>query len=181
MYRELIAKLKKKGVEFTNGLTCQEIANMERQYQISFPTEIQKFYSIELPISHGFYNWKDFSKENVGFIKCQLSRPFEDLKEYVDEIDWCEDWEEEPDARDERNKLLIEKINMAPRLFPVYSHRYIACLDSESNPVFSIHGTDIIYYGENLLSYFEIEFGYKEYSEIKMENIITVPFWSDLI
>lgn len=49
------------------------------------------------------------------------------------------------------------------------------------NPIMSVHQTDIIYYGENLLSYLLVEFGLKEHEDIDFENIKYIPFWSDII
>lgn len=54
----------------------------------------------------------------------------------------------------EKRKIIIEKIRSASKLIPIYSHRYLASIEVNQNPVFSIFGTDVIYYGENLLSYF---------------------------
>ena len=49
-----------------------------------------------------------------------------------------------------------------PKLIPIYSSRYIPESPKETgNPVFSVYQTDIIYYGFDLLSYFENEFKIK--------------------
>lgn len=48
-------------------------------------------------------------------------------------------------------------------------------------PVISVHGVDIIYYGENLEDYFEVEFGEKEQDEINFERISPIPFWSEIM
>lgn len=51
----------------------------------------------------------------------------------------------------------------------------------ENPPVISVHGTDIIFYGENLEEYFKIEFGEKKHAEIDCQVIKPIPFWSDII
>ncbi len=44
-------------------------------------------------------------------------------------------------------------------MIPVFSHRYLPDDPNEAgNPVFSVYQTDIIYYGADLLDYFENEF-----------------------
>lgn len=48
-------------------------------------------------------------------------------------------------------------------------------------PVISIHDLDIIYYGENLEDYFNIEFGKKTQDAIRFQNITPIPFWSDIM
>ena len=71
--------------------------------------------------------------------------------------------------------------NMAPKLVPIFSHRYIPFIPNDLNiPIFSIVQSDIIYYGRNLISYLEVEFKLKQYNN----NDITgkyIDFWSDFI
>jgi hypothetical protein len=99
----------------------------------------------------------------------------------IDDIYWCDEWGEEPIESKEKRKLIIDKIRCAPKLIPIYSHRYLASIEVNQNPVFSIAGADVIYYGENLLSYYLIEFGLKQYDTMKCESISHIPFWSDLL
>lgn len=59
----------------------------------------------------------------------------------------------------------MERYYKAPKLVPIYSHRYMPFITEDDNiPVFSIMQSDIIYYGENLISYLEVEFGFKKYN-----------------
>ena len=52
-------------------------------------------------------------------------------------------------------------VSEAPVLIPICSHRYIPAEPFESgNPVFSVHQTDIIYYGADLMDYLQNEFSY---------------------
>ena len=181
MYNELILALRKKGITFDKGLSENEIENIETEYEICFPKQLKKFYSIALPISEGFYNWRDKGKENVNFIKSIMVKPSIDLIDEIDEIYWCDGWGEEPAGLEEKKEILINLFNDAPKLIPIYSHRFLSSIEVEYNPVFSIHGTDVIYYGENLYTYLEIEFGLKEYSKMNCDNISYIPFWSDLL
>jgi hypothetical protein len=181
MYKKLISFLKDKGVIIEKGLSESDIIYIEKEYQISFPEEWKQFYSIGLPISKGFYNWRNSRSENIKYIKEIINTPVTGLLENIDDIYWCDEWGEEPKEMEERRKIIIEKMRSAPKLIPIYSHRYLACIEVKQNPVFSICGTDVIYYGENLLSYFETEFGFKEYDTMNCDNISYIPFWSDMI
>lgn len=68
----------------------------------------------------------------------------------------------------------------APKLIPIYAHRYIPFIpNSEETHVFSIMGSDIICYGENLISYLETEFKIKDYDNSMRCKY--VDFWSDLL
>lgn len=63
----------------------------------------------------------------------------------------------------------------------VDEYEYPSTPAQQGNPIFSVHQTDIIYYGENSSQYLLIEFGLRPYPEINYEYIVDVPFWSDLI
>ncbi len=65
-------------------------------------------------------------------------------------------------------------------MIPVFSHRYIPsepCLPG--NPVFSIMGTDILYYGYDLTSYFFAEFQVPAPAVTAMVPR-HIAFWSEL-
>ncbi len=69
----------------------------------------------------------------------------------------------------------------APKLIPVYAHRYVAEIDGKELPVFSICGTDLIYYARDIADYFLIEFHEKENDIVMNDEVRYVPFWSDLL
>ena len=177
---ELLTLLKTKGIEFDKGLNQAEFSKIKEVYGIEFPSELKEFYSTILPISKNFYNWRDFSSENVNKIKGALKRPFDDIYEMAEEVYWCEDWGVEPDIN-ERTSVVRQKLEKAPKLIPIFLHRYMPMLSKENVPVISVCNTDIIYYGENLVSYLEIEFGDRKQSDIEFNKIEHVPFWSDLL
>lgn len=182
MYQEIIDKMKKKDVIFSSGLNETDLRKIQQIYEIMLPQELIEFYSLALPVSMGFYNWKDFSLSNIEHIKSAIKRPENDLIELVDEIYWCDDWGEEPLDENEKAEIINDLLKKAPKLIPIFKHRYLPFYaDNKSNPVFSIHGTDVIYYGDGLLSYLQIEFGLKNYNEIDYSMIPHVPFWSDLL
>lgn len=64
---------------------------------------------------------------------------------------------------------------------PIYAHRYMPMVLDENPPIISIHDIDIIYYGEDLEDYFNIEFGKKTQDRIEFQNITPIPFWSDIM
>jgi hypothetical protein len=75
-----------------------------------------------------------------------------------------------------------QQYDKAPILIPIYFHRYIPSEPYEKgNPVYSVHQTDIIYYGENLESYFQIQFGKGRQEEMKHKNIKEIRFWRDIV
>ncbi len=162
MFKEMIEKMKNKHVIFDSGLTEEEIKSIEEIYHIEFPKSLRDLIQYALPISEGFYNWRNISSENIELIKRVMEMPYEAIRENpVDNI-------------------ILEKLAKAPRLIPIYSHRYIPEKSGDDPPVFSVHGLDIIYYGRDLYDYLEIEFfngkGSRDLSEFP-----NIPFWSDLL
>ena len=181
MYEESIKLLKLHGVEFETGLTIQEITKIEDVYKIKFPNSLKKFLMMALPISMGFYNWRNLEQDNVMFIKKIVNRPIEDVDELAEEVYWCDDWGEEPTNEMDIALIVRERLKSAPKLIPIYGHRYIPMTQEDNPPIISIHDIDIIYYGQNLEDYFKVEFGEKEQGKIDFKNINPIPFWSDIM
>lgn len=182
-YQEIVSKLITKGVLFDRAMSLFEIEETEKLYNISFPVELKRLFFVGLPVSKGFCNWRDIHNENVQRIKDVLNMPIKGLIFDIENSDfWCEDWGAKPtDIRDARN-ILLEHYNKAPKMIPVYAHRYMPFIPKEIViPVFSIMQSDIIYYGTNLVSYLEIEFGFRQYNELTHANFRHVDFWSDLL
>jgi len=172
--------LQSKGIQFDNGLSIDEIKQIEQLYEIVFPEELKSLYMSFLPISNGFYLWRDFSSSNIQSIRNMIEMPFKEMENEINDIEWSENWGEEPLGY-ERNEKIRQKLKTAPKLIPIYFHRYIASGNLECSPVFSVHGTDIIYYGENLNQYLEIEFAGRPYEDIDYKQIHQIPFWSEII
>lgn len=181
MYRDLINKLKIKGVGFDKGLTGEEILKIENIYQIIFPEELKDFYKRALPITDGFYNWRKFSLENINYIKNTMTSFKNDILKYSDEIDWCLSWGKEPNDITMRRNYISSAVKKAPTMIPIFKHRALAAINIKNNPVFSIMGTDIICYGKNITEYFENEFHIKEKHFSTPNKFGYVPFWSDLL
>lgn len=180
MYEDILQLLTEKEVLIEPGLTAEEIGIIEQIYNIYFPESLKVFLLQVLPISKGFYNWRDFSDNNIVKIKKAIACPKEMVYEVADEVYWCEQWGKEPDDADGFIKEVRKRLEKAPKLIPVYGHRYMP-MDGCNPPILSIHGVDIIYYGQDLRDYFKVEFGSKKQSEIDFERIPNVPFWSDIM
>ena len=181
MYEGIIDQLKQKGVEFAIGLSDEELCWIEHKYEITFPKDLRSFYKEALPISRGFYNWRDKCNENVLSIKNAMKMPVKGIVENSDEIDWSEEWGEEPSNFNERKKIIENMVLEAPKLIPIFSHRYMASISSESLPIFSIYGTDIICFAKNISDYFLVEFKIKQNSIFMNNEVSYIPFWSDLL
>lgn len=181
MYEDIVNQLRQKGVEFAIGLSDEELCWIEHEYEIVFPEGLKSFYKEALPISNGFYNWRDKRNENVMDIKKVMRIPIQRIVENPEEIDWSEEWGEEPSDSNERKKSIEDMALKAPKLIPIFSHRYMASIRCEKPPIFSIYGTDIIYFAKNIIDYFLIEFKIRENKVFMNNEVSHIPFWSDLL
>lgn len=69
MYLEIIKLLKDRGIKLDAGLTQNELEKIYAIYKIKFPISLKSFLTTALPVSDGFYDWRDFSRGNVTKIK----------------------------------------------------------------------------------------------------------------
>lgn len=179
VYEKSLGLLKGKDIKFEKGLSINEVNEIEKVYRIKFPDSLRNFLMEALPVSRGFYNWRDMSNDNVSFIKDVIKEPLLDVYNMAGEVYCCDEW---GNNKESMAKEVKRRLETAPALLPVFSHRYIPMLEMEKDPpIISIHGVDIIYYGKNLKDYFDIEFGTKNQAEIEFDDIIPIPFWSEIM
>lgn len=181
MYEKTIVLLEQNNIDFEKGLSAEELVQIEKIYNIQFPKSLREFLMAILPISKGFYNWRDTTQDNVNYINKVMQAPFFDLVDLVEEIYWCDGWGIKPREKEIFEKEVKKRLNEAPKLIPIFAHRYMPMIPAENPPILSVCGVDIIYYGENLENYFEIEFGKRKQETIEVCMIEPIPFWSDLI
>ena len=184
--KDIIEKMKKKGIKFDKGLTEEEFEKINNIYGFTFPKEIKEFLSIALPINKGFYNWRDFSDKNVNHIKDFQKTYIEDGFEFdIEKNNLLDDFRKKfPKCKnDEELKIEVLKyLHSSPRLIPFFKHRcFFDGLDNM--PIISFwQPTDMIFYGDDLKDYIEVEFFDKNgTNEIPKEKINKMGIWSDLL
>ena len=165
--------LKEKGIQFDIGLTNSEVKEIETLFGIHFPPDLKLFLQTALPISKSFPNWRlaltnDGEKEDILRL---LNSPLTGMLFDIDNNSfWVKDWGAKPESQEEKHRIAEKNYLLYPKLIPIYSHRFIPSRPLEvDNPIISVHQMDIIYYGYDLLSYFEDEF------EIKLPEISKAP------
>jgi len=182
VYKQLKEALDHVGVQFEDGLTTKEISEIENTYGFKFPPDLIEFIAYALPISERFINWRSEDPINI---KSRLAWPLEGMCfDIKNNAFWVEEWGEKPDNLDEAYEIARKAVSNAPKLIPIFSHRYIPDSPSEEgNPIFSVHQTDIIYYGTNLFNYLDHEFDFGiDKDKQKFEgNFRTIEFWSNLV
>jgi hypothetical protein len=169
------------GVQIDPGLTENEFLRVERRFGFQFPPDLREFLSTGLPVSG---RWVDWRSVDEAAIRKRLEWPIEGICFDIEHnAFWLAEWGARPSNLREAFEVARRAVAEAPVLIPIYSHRYIPAVPSESgNPVFSVYQTDIIYYGADLMDYLQNEFSYHfgraEYSVAKTPR--RIAFWSRL-
>jgi len=102
---------------------------------------------------------------------------------HVEHGSWWTEWGEKPTDQRAREKIVRDAVAAAPRLIPIYLHRFIPESPNEpGNPVFSMHGFDTIYYGTTLEEYLAREFrdDRSRPPDPLRGPFRYIPLWSDL-
>lgn len=145
------------GATMERGLSDAEVAAVQVTFDFTFPPDLRQFLQAGLPTGERWPNWALalWSTFEADRIRDMLAWPRDGMLIDVEQNGfWDSAWGVRPDDRAERAGVVTRAVAAAPRLIPIYGHRYIPAEPSASgNPVFSVYQTDIIIYGSNLETY----------------------------
>ncbi|WP_064965754.1 hypothetical protein [Tenacibaculum ovolyticum] len=98
-----------------------------------------------------FYNWNT----DIDNIRRELNYVYEDLlKDTLEHGLWLRSWGTKPESIDDRKKIFTRWYHNAPKLIPIYGHRFVISEPKEmDNTILSIMGSDTIIYGVNMRHY----------------------------
>jgi hypothetical protein len=165
-------------VQFAAGLTDGEVAATESRFSFRFPEDLRELLQTGLPVGPQFPDWR--SGEPAALLDW-LSSPVEGVLFDVEHNSfWLDGWGSRPQKLDDALELAAGILKAAPQLIPIFGHRMMPDEPSSAgNPVFSVHQTDIIYYGFDLADYLRHEFklGGREPWPVQVPHI---AFWGDL-
>lgn len=175
MWLDIIEQLRGQGVDFAPGLSDAEIASIERRFGFRFPPDLRALLQTGLPRGEGFPDWRSGSEEQL---REWLDMPRQGIFFDIEHNDfWLPEWGPSPKALQDALQFADRLLAAAPKLIPICQHRMIPDDPHlEGNPVFSVHQTDIIYYGHDLEDYLRHEFrltGRKPWPE----NLRPIRFW----
>ena len=182
---EILALLRSK-VRLETGLSERELSRAEEIYDFRFPPDLRALLGAALPSSLSedkdnsrFPNWRDVPND---YIQMRMEWGLDGVLFDVEMNDfWVESWNERPVDLGAALQIARREFAAVPKLIPVYGHRFLPCEPCKSgNPVFSVHQTDVIYYGSDLLEYFQNEFSDNYQLKGFGTTIHRIPFWSFL-
>lgn len=163
-----------------SGLTDAEVEQAETRFDLRFPPDLRALLQHGLPTGVGWPNWRDPDAQEE--IAALVDAPYRAMRFDVTHNDvWFRAWGARPEDEAERLPIAFDALAAAPRLVPIYSHRYIPCDPLEAgNPVFSMSQIiDTIYYGNDLADYLAREFGVPRPAwATDVAQLRTIAFWS---
>jgi hypothetical protein len=168
------------GVELAPGLTEAQLLRVEGVLRHSLPPDLRGLLAEFLPIGGHFPNWRD---PESNAIRDWLDAPGEGIASRVRAgLFWWASWGERPTDPRAASDLARVRLADVPRLCPIYSHRYLPLEPPlAGNPVLSVYGTDIVYYGNNLSAYLQHEFRRSGDARQTEREPRRIRFWSDLV
>ena len=179
-WKRLLDEMRERDIVVEDGLTEAETREAEYRFGFRFPLDLRALLQIGLPVGDRFPDWRDGDQERL---RESLDWPLEGMQfDIRDNAFWLAEWGPRPESLDEAFQITAQAVANAPRLVPVYGHRYIPAEPPRAgNPVFSVYQTDIIIYRSDLLSYFAAEFrGVATWHTPPMDPR-PIRFWSELV
>ena len=157
--------------------TDEVFKKIEETYGVVLPHEFKQVYRDLEQLPNGWYNWADFSRENTDCLKKQMEEVMGEMTDEIDDIEWNDNWGECPNTIHEVHHFIKSKMKSAPALMPIVGHRYISCEPTSVSPVFSIVGSEIIYYSASLTDFLK---GKTITQETELTDLTQIAFWSEI-
>jgi hypothetical protein len=163
-----------------------EFARIEGDYGFEFADDHRAFLSVGLPVRKPYEEgqtwekpWPDWRHGDPEELRQHLSFPIDMLLTNVKHGHWRREWGARPDQPDEAVAATRVHLAGVPVMVPVYAHRFLpAGRGTYGHPVLSMWGSDIIYYGVDLLDYIDQDFrGPSPEHGPDWDPRATVPFW----
>jgi hypothetical protein len=163
------------------GLTDDEFARIEQEYEFEFADDHRAFLAAGLPINPAPV-WPNWRYGNPRHLRVRLDAPAEGvLFDVQHNALWHPSWGQRPEGASEAITAARQHLNRAPKMIPVYGHRYLpAGRGNHGHPVLSMYQTDIIVYGTDLADYINQEFG-RWSTRPGWTPPPMAPFWSDFL
>jgi hypothetical protein len=162
-------------IAWTTGYSADELERAQERFRLTFPSDLVALLRDRRPV--GGPDWND-----QAVVRSRLAWPFEGLLSDVEANSlWWPEWGDRPDTPEARAEVLRDVVSGAPRLIPIFSHRYLPATPAiPGNPVFSVYQADVIHYGADLEDYIEREehgWDVRPWPDVIRE----IDFWSELV
>ena len=167
----IVDRLRQADVVLERGLSEAEFERIEHDYEFGFSSVHREFLATVLPLGGGWCDWRHGVRDEFSQA-WQLGGVLFDVEHNVF---WPRSWGPRPADLEAALQVASARLAQVPPLIRLHGHRFLAA--DIPGPVFSVHQTDVVYYGDNLLDYIANEFHVGPRHPTDRPH---VPFWSDL-
>ena len=131
------------------GYSNAELEAAEKKWRFVFPPDYKRFLLKYRPEGDQIVDWVRSKDEEI---QERLDWPLSSILFDIKNGFWIKTWPKKPESIAQRKELTIALISEAPKLIPVFGHRYIPDRPSiNGNPILSVSQLDIIIYGTSCL------------------------------
>ncbi|WP_435974084.1 hypothetical protein [Streptomyces sp. Qhu_M48] len=165
-------------VDVGPGLGAAELGAVEARFGFSFAADHRVLLGTGLPLGGSWPDWRDGDPEELAR---WLEGPADGVLFDVEHSGfWHPSWSPRPSGTDEALRVARAGLAAAPRLVPVFGHRYLpGTAGAWGHPVLSVHQTDVVLYGNDLADYLRREFTGGASSGLTAHA--TADFWSSFV
>jgi len=148
--------LRQAGVLLGAGLSRAERETVEARYGFTFAPDHARLLAAALPSGEGWPDWRHGPEDDL---RRRLDAPVDGVLFDVSVNGfWPASWGARPADPGEAVREARARVLLWPRLVPVRWHRYLGA-GPHGRSVFSVHQTDVICYGVDLLDHLRRELG----------------------
>ena len=174
----LLAAMRGCGAELAPGLTDSQLDRAQDRFGFLFAPDHRLMLSLALPVGREWPDWRELDSERL---RGRVEWPFDSIVFDVEENNfWPDYWGSRPPEMPDRVRVAREQLAQVPKVAPLFVHRCVPTVPhTAGNPVLSCYQTDVIYYGSDLLNWFDREF----HKPRRPLGPITrrLPFWTSLV
>jgi hypothetical protein len=154
---QTLAFLASCGVHLAPGLTPSELSALEERFGFGFAPDHRALLAAAQPTGDG---WVDWRADREAHLSAALAEPVSGVLFDVDQnVFWPRSWGPRPTDAATARRVAEARLTSWPKLVPLYGHRYLpAAPAAAGSPVISVHQSDVIHYGSDLLNYVTREF-----------------------
>ena len=180
----IIEQMKSPGVQFSKGLMDSEVRRIEELHEAQMPPDLQLFWQLALPIhdarpghNDAVPRWRESPEGTARKSREWVRGAFEfDIR---NNNYWFDEFGPKPSEVNSAVAQAVEVVDSWPRMFRVYSHRFMPSKPRETgNPVVSLYqAIDSVIYGADLAWYLYNEFRV-DAPDWDVPHVRTNPHWS---
>ena len=131
------------------GYTHAELDEIQVRWKLRFPPDLLELLTLRRPLLSDEFDWISTPREEI---EQMLNWPSEGFTfDVLENGLWWPLWGSKPRSSLAQGRRVEQILAGAPQLIPLSAHRYIPESPHErGNPIFSVHQSDVIYYGTDL-------------------------------